>query len=163
MSTQVAVKEQTEVSTKSAQAPRYSAEQVAAADISNQSSLPSLAGATKHFMPLSIEYWKPQVDGEEKLVYIAGVDYHDVPAFDKSGDITSMMCVLMLEQKENELCRYINASKILVGNISGAIDRGEIIPMTLLTPVSIRFLGKKPAGNGNMVARWQIIPLIVAA
>ena len=160
---ELAVKKETEVSTKSAQAPRYSAEQVAAADISNQSSLPSLVDVPKHFIPLSIEYWSPQAEGEEKLVYVAGIDFRDVPNME-TGEINSLECVLLLEQQGDTLCRFISASKVLVGNIKDAINRGEIIPMTTLTPISIKFLGqKKNRSNAKLSNRFQIIPLIVAA
>ena len=159
MSTQVAVKKETGVS--NAKAPRYSAEQVAAADIGNQTSLPSLVDAPKHFIPLSIEYWSPQAEGEEKLVYVAGVSFHDVPDMETS-EIRSVECVLLLEQQGDTLCRFISASRVLVGNIKDAIMRGDILPMTTLTPVSITFMGqKKNRSNAKLSNRWKIVPIIV--
>ena len=162
MSTQeLAVKNNTGVS-QASQAPRFSPEQVVAANIGNQISLPSLVEAPKHFIPLSVEYWSPQAEGEEKLVYIAGIDLHDVPNME-TGEINSVECVMLLEQQDQTLCRFISASKVLVGNIKDAISRGEIIPMTTLTPVSIKFLGqKKNRSNAKLSNRWQIIPLIVS-
>ena len=161
MSTDVAVKEQTEVATPTTKAPRYSAEQVAAANIGNQTDLPALAEAPKHFIPLSVEYWSPQDEGEEKLVYVAGVDFHDVPDME-TGEIKSIECVLLLEQQDNTLCRFISASRVLVGNIKDAITRGDIIPMTTLTPVSITFMGqKKNRSNAKLSNRWKIVPIIV--
>ena len=163
-STDVAVKAQTEVATPATpatKAPRYSAEQVAAANIGNQTDLPALAEAPKHFIPLSVEYWSPQVEGEEKLVYVAGVDFHDVPDME-TGEIRAVECVLLLEQQDNTLCRFISASRVLVGNIKDAITRGDIIPMTTLTPVSITFMGqKKNRSNAKLSNRWKIVPIIV--
>lgn len=159
--TEIAIKEQTQVAATTAKEPRYSAEQVEAANIGNQTALPSLAEAPKHFIPLSVEYWSPQLEGEEKLVYVAGVDYHDVPDME-TAEIRAVECVLLLEQQGDTLCRFISASRVLVGNIKDAIARGDIIPMTTLTPVSITFMGqKKNRSNAKLSNRWKIVPIIV--
>lgn len=140
---------------------RFTPEQIAASNIANQPALPALNSEQKHFVPLSVEYWSPQVEGEEKLVFVAGIDFHDVPDME-TGEIRSVECVLLLEHKDDTLCRFISASKVLVGNIKDAINRGEIIPMTVLTPVSIKYLGqKKNRSNAKLSNRWQIVPLIV--
>jgi hypothetical protein len=147
--------------TVTAAVSRFSVAQIGEANISTQAVLPKLEAKNKGFIPVSVEYWSPATEGEEKLVYIAGVSYHDVPNMD-TGEISSVECVMMLEQQEDKLCRYISASKVLVGNIKDAISRGDIVPMTTLTPVAIAFIGKKKnRGNGKMSNRWQIIPLIV--
>lgn len=158
---EVAIPKETGVSATTS-APRFTPEQIAGANIATQTSLPALTEAQKHFVPLSVEYWSPQVEGEEKFVYVAGIDFHDVPNME-TGEINSVECVLLLEQKDDALCRFISASKVLVGNIKDAINRGEIVPMTVLTPVSIKYLGqKKNRSNAKLSNRWQIIPLVIS-
>lgn len=121
----------------------------------------SLQKTNKHFVPLNIDYWSPKEAGEEKLVYIHGIDIHEVPDMD-SGELKQLECVMLLERQDDTLKRLISASRILVGNIKDAIQRGEIIPNTTLTPVSITFLGKGTnSSNARMSNRWQIIPLIM--
>lgn len=110
--------------------------------------------ALKHFIPLSIEYWSPQAEDEEKLVYVAGVSFHDVPDME-TAEIRSVECVLLLEQQGDTLCRFISASRVLVGNIKDAIIRGDIVPMTTLTPVSIHV--KKPEVLFNITSNYLII------
>ena len=140
---------------------QYTPEQLALANINNQKELPSLQKANKHFVPLNIDYWSPKEAGEEKLVYIHGIDIHEVPDMD-SGELKQLECVMLLEKQDDTLKRLISASRILVGNIKDAIQRGEIIPKTTLTPVSITFLGKASnSSNSRMSNRWQIIPLIM--
>ena len=112
-------------------------------------------------MPLAVEYWSP-VEGDEKRVFIAGINYHEVPDLE-TGEVKQLECVMMLERQGDSLMRYISASKVLVGNIKDAIKRSEIIPMSTLTPVAIRFLGqKKNKSNGKLSHRWLITPLIVS-
>lgn len=141
---------------------RFTESEISAAQLDQQKSLPDLGGAKKHFVPTTVEYWSPANDNEEKLVFIAGVDFHEVPDMD-TGEIKSIECVLMLEKQGDKLVRYINASRILVGNIKDAIRRGEIVPMTTLTPVAIKYLGLKKTKSGKNAARWQIFPLILEA
>lgn len=140
----------------------YTAEQVELANIDNQKNLPDLNKSTKHFVPINIDYWSPKDPGEEKLVYIHGVDIHEVPDMD-TGELKQLECVMLLEKQDDTLKRLISASRILVGNIKDAINRGEIIPKTTLTPVAITFLGKKQnSSNSRISNRWQITPLINA-
>lgn len=142
---------------------QYTPEQLALANINNQKELPSLQKANKHFVPLNIDYWSPKEAGEEKLVYIHGIDIHEVPDMD-SGELKQLECVMLLEKQDDTLKRLISASRILVGNIKDAIQRGEIIPKTTLTPVAITFLGKATnSSNSRTSNRWQIIPLIMPA
>jgi len=139
----------------------YTPEQLALANINTQKELPILQTASKHFVPLNIDYWSPKEAGEEKLVYIHGIDIHEVPDMD-TGELKQLECVMLLERQDDTLKRLISASRILVGNIKDAIQRGEIIPKTTLTPVSITFLGKATnSSNSRMSNRWQIIPLIM--
>lgn len=162
MSTQqIAVKSTADLAAIAA-VSRFSVAQIGEANISTQTALPKLEAKNKGFIPLSVEYWSPTAEGEEKLVYVAGISFHDVPDME-TGEINSIECVMLLEQQDDKLCRFISASKVLVGNIKDAIGRGDIVPMTTLTPVAITFVGKrKNRGNGRMSNRWQIIPLIVA-
>ncbi len=138
----------------------YTADQVSHADLDTQKHLPDLATSEKHFVPLNIEYWSPAQAGEEKLVYIHSIGGHDVPDLE-SGEIKTLECVMMLEKQGDQVKRFINASRVLVGNIRDAINRGEIVPKTTLTPVSITFLGSmKNRSNAFSSNRWLIIPLI---
>jgi hypothetical protein len=157
---EIAVKNDTGVATP--RQPRFSNEQIAASNLEAANSLPDLASTKRHFMPLSIEYWSPQNEGEEKLVFVAGINEHEVSDME-TGEIKMLECVMLLERQGDSLVRFICASKVLVGNIRDAINRGEIIPMSTLTPVAIRFLGqKKNKSNAKLSNRWQITPLIVA-
>jgi len=138
----------------------YSKKQIEIANLDTQKSLPDLTQAKKHFVPLSIEYWTPVAEGEEKLVYIHSVGVHEVPDMD-TGEIKSLECVMMLEKQGDVVKRFINAGRVLVGNIKDAIVRGEIIEGTTLTPVAITYLGKKQnRSNARISNIWQIIPLI---
>jgi len=137
----------------------YSAEQVEGASLDIQRSLPDLSKAKKHFVPLNIDYWSPEQVGEEKLVYIHSIGGHDVPDLE-TGEIKTLQCVMMIEKQKDTVKRFINASRVLVGNIQDAISRGEIVPKTTLTPVSITFLGSlKNRSNAFSSNRWQIVPL----
>ena len=150
--------QQTEVKNK--EMGTYSDEQVEGASLDTQKSLPDLGKAKKHFVPLNIDYWSPEKPGEEKLVYIYSIGGHDVPDLE-TGEIKTLLCVMMLEKNTNTVKRFINASRVLVGNIQDAINRGEIVPNTILTPVSITFLGAiKNRSNAFSSNRWEIIPLI---
>jgi len=155
---ELAVKENTQV--KAENKSIYSSEQLANANLDTQKQLPDLAKAKKHFVQLSIEYWSPEKEGEEKLVYIHSIGMHEVPDMD-TGEIKILECVMFIEKDGDVVRRYINAGRVLVGNIAGAVRRGEIIPGTTLTPVSITYLGKKQnRSNARISNCWQIIPLI---
>jgi len=160
---EIAVKEPSEM----AEAPAatghgYSEKQIAESSIDSQESLPDLADSKQHFVPLSIEYWSPQNEGEEKRVWIHSIGNHEVPDLE-TGELRHLECVMMLERDGEQLLRYINASRVLVGNIKDAIARKEIVPGSVLTPVLIKFLGqKKNRSNAKLSNRWQIVPLIVS-
>ena len=140
----------------------YSAKQVENAGLDIQKSLPDLSKSKKHFVPLNIDYWSPEATGEEKLVYIHSIGGHEVPDLE-TGEIKTLQCVMMIEKQKDTVKRFINASRVLVGNIQDAISRGEIVPKTTLTPVSITFLGSiKNRSNAFSSKRWQIVPLIKA-
>jgi hypothetical protein len=138
----------------------YSSEQVANANLDTQKQLPDLSQAKKHFVPLSIEYWTPATEGEEKLVYIHSVGVHEVPDMD-TGEIKQLECVMFLEKDGDVVKRWINAGRVLVGNIRDAMARGEIVAGTTLTPVSITYMGKRQNSTNARISNcWQIIPLI---
>jgi len=138
----------------------FSDEEVNQANLSTQQDFPDLSVATKHIVPLSIEYWSPIEVGEEKLVYIHSIGSHDVPDLETSK-VKTLECVMLLENNNGRMRRFINASRVLVGNIRDAIHRGEIIPATTLTPLAISYLGTaKNRSNAFSSSRWQIIPLI---
>jgi len=140
--------------------PRYSSSEIAESRIDDQDSLPDLAESQEHFVPLSVEYWSPQNEGEEKRVWVHSISNYEVPDLE-TGEVRALECVLLMEKNGDQVIRWINASRVLVGNISDAINRNEIIPGTVLTPVLIRFEGKKRnRSNPFSSNRWQIIPLV---
>ena len=158
MSKEVAV---TETKAAAVYEGRFTPEQIAASQLDQAQSIPDLTEVKKHFMPIAVEYWSP-VEGEEKRVFVAGISMHEVPDLE-TGEVKQLECVMLLERQDDSLMRYINASKVLVGNVKDAIQRQEIIPMSLLTPVAIKCLGqKKNTSNGKLSTRWLIPPLIVS-
>lgn len=160
--TELTLKEtNTEVATAQTFTPRFTEAQIASSQLVNATSLPDLASQKQHFVPLSTEYWTPAQEGETKRVFVAGIDMHEVADLE-TGEIKMLECVMLLEHQGDVLMRFISASKVLVGNIRDAITRGEIIPMSTLTPVSIKFMGqKKNKSNAKLSNRWQILPLVV--
>jgi len=139
---------------------RFNPKQLKQASLETQTFLPDLAQTQKHFVPLTIEYWSPSEVGEEKLVYVHSIGSHEVPDLE-TGKIKTLECVMLLEQRNGTVSRYINASRVLVGNIRDAIQRGEIVPNTTLTPLSISYLGSfKNRSNSFNSSRWQISPLV---
>ena len=152
-----------EVATMSQQPEKkeiYTAEQLKDSALDAQKSLPDLSKAQRHFVPLTIEYWTPEKEGEEKLVYVHSVGLHEVPDMD-TGELKQLECVLLLEKQGDQVRRFINAGRVLVGNIKEAIARGEIMAGTTLTPLSITYIGKKQnKSNARISNIWQIIPLI---
>jgi len=156
---ELAVKESQDVSVKEKKG-LYSSEQIKASNLDTQKNLPDLTQAKKHFVPLSIDYWTPTQEGEEKLVYIHSVGLHEVPDMD-TGEVKQLECVMFLEKQGDVVKRFINAGRVLVGNIKDAINRGEIVEGTTLTPVAITYLGKKQNSTNARISNcWQIIPLI---
>ena len=156
--TEVAVKENTEAVEE--RTPKYSKQELQEANLDNQQNLPDLSKAKRHFVPLSIEYWTPEAEGEEKTVYIHSIGMHMVPDMD-TGEERNLECVMLLESNGKTVKRYITAGRILLANIKDAITRGEIIPGTSLTPVSITYVGKKQnRTNARISNAWQIMPLI---
>lgn len=156
---EIAVKENTQAAIYES---RFSPEQIEASQLDKAQSIPDLAAAQKHFMPSNVEYWSPSAEGEEKRVFVAGISMHEVIDMETS-EVKMLECVMLLERQDDILMRYITASKVLVGNIKDAIQRQEIIPMSTLTPVAIKYLGqKKNKSNGKLSNRWLITPIIVA-
>jgi hypothetical protein len=138
----------------------YSHEQIEKSNLDIQKSLPDLSKSKKHFVPLTIEYWTPEKEGEEKLVYVHSVGFHEVPDMD-TGELKQLECVMLLENQGGVVKRFINAGQVLVGNIKDAIGRNEIVPGTTLTPLSITYIGKKQNKSNSRISNiWQIIPLI---
>ena len=157
---EISVKEKKEVSVNANTKKMYSEKQIIEASLDTQKQLPDLAKSKKHFVPLSIEYWTPESEGEEKLVYVHSVGLHEVNDME-TGEIKELECVMFLEKQADVVKRYINAGRVLVGNIKDAIRRNEIIEGTTLTPVAIKYLGKKKnKSNSKESNAWQIIPLV---
>jgi len=139
----------------------YSDREIEAHSLDNKNTeLADLKNAGRHFVPLNIEYWTPQAEGEEKLVYIHSVGLHEVPDME-TGEIKQLECVMMLERSGDVVKRYLNAGRVLVGSIKDAITRGEIVPGTTLTPVAIIYLGKRQNKSNSKISNaWQIVRLI---
>lgn len=150
-----------------AQAPRrsrFSDEQIAAAKIDDTTTeLPSLHdGVRPSPIGLSVEYWSPQDAGESKHCWVLGIEPREVVDM-QTGEAKILECVLLIEQTpDQKILRFYNASKILVGTIREAANRGEIVMGSLLTPCAITYLGLRRCKNGNNAARWEVRPLVVA-
>lgn len=153
--TAIAVKTNTE-------AAKYTPEQVAASDLSTADNLPLLAEKAVAPIPLSINYWSPETEGEYKRGYVVGVGDQEVADIE-TGELKTLESLFFVEQAENgQMIRLFNSSKILVANIKAAIERGEIVPNTTLTPVQITYQGqRKNARNAFKSKRFEILPLIV--
>lgn len=152
----------TAVGAASRSAARWAPDQVEAANLDTAQSLPSLENATAHPAPLSIAYWSPTEAGESKSVFVFGVADAEIQDMETKEPKTAE-CVFLLEQTaDNQLLRWYSASKILVGSIKSAIDRGEILPGTYLTPVRITYKGLKRTKSGKNAANWEILRLIIS-
>ncbi len=153
-----------EVATQSAprSVARHTPEQIANADLSSATVLPKLVEAPTAPVPLSIQYWSPEVEGEFKRGWIVAVGMQEVSDLETS-ELKMLESVLFVEQADNgQMLRWFNSSKILVANIKSAIDRGELIPNTTLTPVQISYIGlKKNSKNAFKSKRFEILPLLV--
>ena len=146
---------------------RFTNEQLIAAQITSGTALPSIKSAQAAPVPLSVDFWSPQTIGEQKRGWILGIEYMDVPQknFD-TGEITGMAemeCVLFVEETSTGMkSRWYTSARLLVSYVKAAIQRGEIVPNSLLTPVQISYRGTKTAKNGRKPSDWEILPLIVS-
>jgi hypothetical protein len=142
---------------------RFSADQIRAASFENGAAIPDLRQAEVIPLPVGTEYWSPENEGESKRVFVAGVGPTDI-VDPQTGEVKQMGAVFLLEVGEDGKARkWMNAGRVLVGNISDAIKRGQIVPGTALTPVQITYLGtKKNRNNAKLSRRWEILPLAVA-
>lgn len=153
--TDIAVKTPTTVS-------RYTPELIAKSDLNSATELPLLAEAPSAPVPLSIQYWSPETEGEFKRGWVVGVSMQEVQDIETS-ELKLLESLLFVEQADNgQMLRWFNSSKILVANIKSAIERGEVIPNTTLTPVQITYTGqKKNSKNAFKSKRFEILPLII--
>lgn len=142
---------------------RFTPEQIQAAVINETTDLPSLSQTRAAPVPLSVEYWSPEHEGDTKRGWIIGIVPMEVPDME-TGEIRDLESVLLVEECEDgNKRRWFNASRVLVGNVKDAIRRGEIVPASILTPVQIVYRGqKKNRSNQRLSKRWDILPLIVA-
>jgi hypothetical protein len=151
-----------EVSTSvRAQAPRFTNEQIAAASLHSDADLPALAEAKVAPVPLSVEYWSPEVEGETKRCWILGIEDREIADME-TGELKEIESVLFVEQTDTgQIKRWFCACKILVANIADAIERGEIIPASRLTPVQIKYTGMvKNSRNAFKSKRFEILPIV---
>lgn len=165
----VADKPTTTVAAYQATSARFTSEQIAAApNVEEASQLPSLHGDDVTPLPVSlgIDYWSPKDEGEQKMGWILGIAIMPVMQVDfTTGEpigTQDMECVCFMEQLPNGTrVRIYTAAKMLVSYTRSAIARGEVIPGKALSPVMIRYLGKKTKNFRN-ISQWEIRPLVVA-
>lgn len=157
-STALAERQQTSAAQRQS---RFTPEQIAAA-ISPDTVLPSIQLTQAANVPLQVEYWSPETEGEAKRGWILGVEPQEVADLE-TGELKLLESVLFVEETaDGKKARFFNASRILVANVKSAIARGEIIPASLLCPVQITYLGKKKnRSNQKMSGKWEILPLVV--
>jgi hypothetical protein len=162
-STQIANKEQAKAVSTAVHAQRFTDEQIAASGLHSDAELPALAEAKAAPVPLSVEYWSPETEGESKRCWILGIEDREIADME-TGELKQLESVLFVEQTaEGQIKRWFCASKILVANIKDAIQRGEIIPASRLTPVQIRYTGlAKNSRNAFKSKRFEILPLVVS-
>lgn len=161
MSTAIA---KTETRQPAATPARWSAEQIQAASFELGAPIMALEAAEAIPLPLSTEYWSPEEAGESKRCYVAGIQETDI-VDPQTGETKRMEAVFLLEVADDgKVRKLMNAGRVLVGNISDAIQRGQIVPGTALTPIQIAYLGQtKNRSNSRLSKRWEILPLVVAA
>ena len=164
-STELATKkESTAVGPVRANATRFTDEQIAASSLHTDEDLPALAEAKAAPVPLSVEYWSASEEGESKRVWILGVEEREVLDVE-TAELKQVESVLFVEQTPDGMIkRFFCASRILVANIKDAIDRGEIIPGSRLTPIQITYVGeRKNKRNASKKSKhFEILPLIVS-
>ncbi len=143
---------------------KYTLEQIASSNLSSAKTLPLLSEAPVAPVPLSIQYWSPETEGEFKRGWVVGIGMQEVSDLETS-ELKMLESLFFVEQGENgQMIRWFNSSKILVANIKDAISRGELVPNTTLTPVQITYIGlKKNSKNAFKSKRFEILPLIVSA
>jgi hypothetical protein len=155
--------ENKELSTKThSSVSRFTPEQLANSDLNSATVIHNLVEAPAATMPMSIQYWSPEVEGDEKSVYVAGIGFSEIADME-TGELKNLECVFLVEPIGKVLVRWQNASKVLVANIKAAIERKEIIPGTTLTPVRIKYLGlQKNSRNAFKSKRFEILGLVVS-
>jgi hypothetical protein len=143
-------------------APRFTDEQIAASMIKKEADIPSIKDHSALLVPLIIQYWSPESEGESKRCWILGINEQEVADI-TTGELKMLECVLLVEETpEGKKVRYINGSKTLVGQVQALMDRKIIVPCNALYPVKITYLGtKKNRKNSFRSARWEIVPLVV--
>ena len=89
--------------------------------------------------------------------WVMGIAPRDVIDY-KTGEIRSMSTVLILaELEDGTKQRIVSAATILVGQLSEAISRGEIIPGSMDTPIKITYMGLvRTKYTGKNAADWRI-------
>jgi hypothetical protein len=141
---------------------RFTQEQIEAAAISPDTLLPSIQSTQAANVPLQVEYWSPQEEGESKRGWILGIEPQEVADIE-TGELKLLESMLFVEETaDGKKARFFNASRTLVANVKAAISRGEIIPASILTPVQITYRGvKKNRTNNYKSSKWEILPLVI--
>jgi hypothetical protein len=162
MAKQEIAKQETE--TAPALPGRFTQEQIDSSALHGGAELPALAVAKAAPIPMNITYWQPLEVGESIRGWVLGVGFVTMPDME-SGELKDLESVLFVQQGEDgTIRRLFNASRILVANIKDAIQRGEIIPASRLTPVVIIYRGeKKNSTNAFKSKVFDILPLIVSS
>lgn len=146
---------------------RWTPEQLANAEIGDSTQLPTIKKLDAAPVPLSVDFWSPMISGESKRGWVLGIEPMMVPQKDfNTGELIGMAemdCVLFVEEAPDGMKKRIYTSaRLLVSYISAAIQRGEIVPRSLLTPIQITYKGTRTTRSGRKASEWEILPLIVA-
>jgi hypothetical protein len=143
---------------------RFTQEQIESSALHGGAELPALAVAKAAPIPMNVTYWQPIEVGDSIRGWVLGIGFVTMPDMENPGVMKDLESVMFVAQTENgEIRRLFNASRILVANVKDAIQRGEIIPASRLTPVVIIYRGeKKNSTNAFKSKVFDILPLIVS-
>ena len=146
-------------------AARFTPEQIESAQIHDaMTEIPSIVGDHVKLSPLGLsdDYWSPEKEGETKHVWVIGIDPREIIDME-TGEPKLVDCVRFAQHTDDgRVTRCHTASAILVSTIRSAIERGEIIPSTFLTPIAVTYTGLRRTKSGRNAARWDIRPIVVS-
>lgn len=119
--------------------------------------LPDLSQAEEFPFDLCGDYWTPDLPGESKLLFYAGINKERAKSYN-SDDIIDLECATFIERLDKTNSRkVICGSRKLVGILEGLEEMGRI---TIGTPLKITFMGTKKMSKG-LGNNWSIKPLII--
>lgn len=122
-------------------------------DLSNKSNIVDLySDAEEVDVDLTVEYWTPDIPGETKRLYFAGIE-HRQQVNQETGETDDLQVVRFFEKTKDGIVSLCNASRRLVG-----VFFANKIPVG--TPVSVEYLGKKKnKTNAFKSDAWRVKPL----